>query len=343
MRSRLEANDFDSYAVAVGINGHELLLTSPNVDEDTYFEIASMGKVLVTTPLILNAVGRGEISLEDTLSRFYADVPEDKRSITLRHMLTHTSGIIDNVMPVNVATGGGDAIVAYNLNRPLAFAPGSAVRYGSPAFRMLGFIVEKVYGATLDEAFYAGLQRQLGLTRSRFNIALQEPNAAHSYRRREPGYSMVDDPHVYCMGGVSGAGSSFWTVADVQRYVQAVFSRSEALYPHEYFESAETDHTPGYSEGRGLGWLIVDDRYPQTGHLFPADSFGHTGHTGTSLFMNRERNLYTLVLTNATRHLHIKSGFSGKYDYRLIEAMRREIHDAIADDLTEQELLGSTR
>ena len=78
--------------------------------------------------------------------------------------------------------------------------------------------------------------------------------------------------------------------------------------------------------------MVVNENYKQTGKLFPVGSFGHCGHSGQSFFINREKNLYVIILTNATRFLNMKNNFKG-YDYGEIMKMREEIHNAIADDL----------
>lgn len=84
-------------------------------------------------------------------------------------------------------------------------------------------------------------------------------------------------------------------------------------------------------EGRGLGWLIVDGKYNQTGKLFP---IGSCGHTGSSLFFNRKENLYVIILTDAARFANMKNSFKG-YDYGVIEKMRENLHNAVYSDLSE--------
>jgi len=341
MARKMRADEFDSYAVLVGINGEESLLTSPDVNEDTYFDIASMGKVLVTSTLALKAVGIGKLTLAATLADFFPHTPDDKRAITLHQLLTHTSGIVRDSIPAYVAAAGSEAIARHILGNPLAYKPGTNYVYSCHGFILMGFILEKVFGDTLDEVFYTHLRNPLHLTRSRFNIATDEPDAAPCYTRAEIGMLRVDDDNVYKMGGIAGSGASFWTLADLRTYVRAALAKSEALYRHDLFDQAEVNYTPDFSEGRGLGYLIVDMKYKQAGALFPLGSFGHCGHTGTSFFMNRERDLYAIVLTNATRFLKMKSGFT-TYDYEAIKTMRADIHTAIARDLNDQNVLDRT-
>ena len=127
---------------------------------------------------------------------------------------------------------------------------------------------------------------------------------------------------------------SFWTLRDIDVFCKAVMEKSGKLWAPYLYDLAEKDYTPGaqFEEGRGLGWLVVDKRYTQTGRLFPEGSFGHCGHTGCSMYMSRERDLRVIILTNATRYTNMANDFHG-YDYGKIEKMREEIHNAIADDL----------
>lgn len=326
------AGRFTTYAVRV-INGRDTAtFTSPDANADTLFDIASMGKVLVTATLILRAVGTGQLHLDDPIAQ-YLDTPPDKSSITIRQLLTHTSGIVRILVPPTVAAGGSRAVAAHVLAHPLAFAPGTRVQYSCTGYLLLGYIAEQIFGAPLDTLFARYIRDPLGLTRSKFCASLTEPNTAVSYRWADPAGCRYDDEIVRVLGGVAGNGGSFWSLDDITRYAAAVRDRSPLLYAPECYALAERDATPPpMSEGHGLGWLVVDDRYRQTGRLFPAGSFGHCGHTGTSIFLSRRADRTVIALTNATRCLNAKNHFAG-YDYGQIESMRAELHNAIAEDV----------
>ena len=115
-------------------------------------------------------------------------------------------------------------------------------------------------------------------------------------------------------------------------------SKSDKLYPEWVYTAAEKDYVGSIGEAWGFGWLITDKNYTQTGMLFPLGSFGHCGHTGCSFFMNREKNMYVIILTNATRFLNMKNNFNG-YDYGVIMKMREDIHNEIYKDLQNGGLL----
>ncbi len=332
LEERIAGKYLDTYAVLVSVRGEKGFISSENADAETYFDIASCGKALVTAPLILKSVSRGMLSLEDTLGKFFPSVPNDKKDITVKQLLTHTSGIIRYVFPKEVAAAGHDAVAEYILGTPLSYAPGTNYIYSCNGYALLGFILEKLYGKQLDEVFYEHLKTPLGLTRARYNIAADEPNAAVCYERPEACDLRVDDCNVYNMGGVSGAGCLFYTANDMGRFCEAVLAKSGDVYPEEYYALAEADYTPRFSWGRGLGYTCVDSRYPQTGELFPVGSFGHTGWTGASFFINREKEMYAVVLTNTTRFTSIRNHFAG-VDPSVTHRVRTEVHNAIKKDL----------
>ncbi len=340
LNQKFADNDFDSYCVFVYAKGYERFIHSPNVNADTYFDIASMGKVLVTSPLILKAIGENKLSLDDTLAHFFDNTPKDKAFITIKQLLTHTSGIRRYDIPQEIADKGNDKVANFILHTSLAFEPGKSQEYSCNGMILLGYIIEKIYGKTLEEVFDEKIKTPLGYTRSKFNIEINEPNAAICYRTETlDGLSHPwDDENIRVLRTSAGSGGQFFTLNDINKYAKAIMNKSEALYPEKFFDLAEQNYIKDFDEGWGLGWLIVDGKYPQTGKLFPIGSFGHCGHTGTSLFFSREKDMYVIILTNATRCLNKKNGFKG-YDYNKICEMRADIHNAIFDDLSESGLI----
>lgn len=335
MESKAKNQEFDSYAVYVKVGEYENTFFSDNVNEDTYFDIASCGKILVTSPLMLQAVGKGLLHLESTIGEFFDNVPEEKKYITVKQLLTHTSGIVRINLSADAAKQGNDAVAKEILEAPLAFIPGSDYVYSCNGMILLGFILEKIYGKSLERIFEDCLKKPLGYTRSKFNIEINEPNAAICYRWKDlNGLSHPwDDENVRVLQTSAGSGGQFFTLGDMKKFALAVLEKSEKLYPKEYFYLAEQQYAPACAtESRGLGWLYVDEKYHQTGKLFPKGSFGHCGHSGQSVFFNREKQTCVIILTNATRFLNMRSGFTG-YNYGEIMKMREDIHNAIYEDI----------
>lgn len=323
---------FDSYAVLVYKDGEKKSLFSDNVNEYTYFDVASMGKVLITSTLILQSIDQGLLNLDDTLDMFFDVKDVCKKNITIKQLLTHTSGIIRHPLTKDFAREGSAAIAAEILSFPLAYKPGENYIYSCNGYILLGFILEKIYGISLEEIYNKNLAKPLGLKRTTFEISLDEDNAAVCYRWKS-GYSKrFDDENVLAMGKTGGSGGQQSCLDDIEKFIMAVIEKNKVLYSEKWFELAEQNYTPAFSEGRGLGYLVVDEKYPQTGKLFSIGSFGHCGHTGQSFFIDRKENLFVIILTNATRFLNMKSNFTG-YDYREICRMREEIHNEILTDL----------
>lgn len=230
MEEKFKNGDFDSYAVAVGVNGADELITSGNVNKDTYFDIASMGKVLVTSTLILHAIGENRLSLDDTLDSFFENVPEEKKNITVKQLLAHTSSIVRISIPDRIADCGKNTVAEYILNSPIAFNPGSEYRYSCNGYILLGYILEKLYKMPLDEIYEKYIVKPLGMTRSRFNIGKDEKNAAVCCRWKHFGKIIADDENVYTLGGIAGNAGSFSSADDIKKFIKAVLDKDERLY-----------------------------------------------------------------------------------------------------------------
>lgn len=335
-QQKAECGEFESYALYVKAGAHECTFFSGNVDQDTYFDIASCGKILVTTPLILKTIANGKLRLGSTLDEFFEKVPEDKKNITIQQLLTHTSGIIRH--PYTYTEH--DLVAKEILSRPLKFKPGNDYAYSCSGMVLLGFVLEKIYEDSLEDIFESKLKREIGYTRSKFNISAGEENAAICYHSENvDGLSSPwDDENIRVLQTSAGSGGQFFTLADIKKFTKAVMEKDEKLYPKDIYDLAEKKYTPDCaSESRGLGWLYVDEKFSQTGKLFPTGSFGHCGHTGQSIFFNREKNLCVVILSNATRCLNKRAGFKG-YDYRVIMKLREGLHNEIYADLTELDL-----
>ena len=329
----VEENLCDSYAFYLYNKKERTLLTSVNVDIDTYFDIASCGKVMTTSTLILKTIGKGLLNLDDRLDKFFPFTPDDKKAVTIKDLLTHTSGIIRYEFPDDIYAKTHDQIAEWILSHPLAFEIGTDYTYSCNGYILLGFILEKIYGKKLAEVFETELKQPLGMTRAGFGLPDGEINRAISHRRESDGDFPVDDENLYKMRECAGSGAQFYCMGDAVKLMDAILARSELLYPKALFDLAEQDYTPDYSMGRGLGYWLVDDRFSPDDPLFPVGSFGHLGSTGTAFCIDRKNDRYIILFTNFRRF--IEDGIN--YDYtRYMERyaeLRREIFTAVAKDL----------
>ena len=290
------------------------------IDENTRFDMASVTKVMVTTPLALMALEQGAIALDTPVSAFF----RDPRGLTIRHLLTHTIGI--GHKPLNLAGNTYDNIAGYILSIPVDIPAGTNVLYSCPGFILLGKILERIYGRRLDELFMERIAAPLDLTRSRF-LPGGDGNTVHS-NVADTEIGLVNDYNCRFLGGVAGNAGLFSCIADAEKYVRALLRGGAPLLKRETLAMAFQNYTPGISESRALGFVYVDEKYVQTGRLFPAGSIGHFGHTGQSIFFDPKSGLYVVILSDATRATVVKYGGER---YNLVMDMRARIHNAIAD------------
>ncbi len=332
LREKREAGLMESYAVMLGFCGEEMLITSPDVNRDTYFDIASVGKAAVTTQLALKAISEGQLSLDSRLSDFFEKLPAEKGEITVKHLLTHTSGIKRHPISEEICARNNSVIAADILSHELEFAPGGKYLYSCSGMMLLGFILEKIYGMTLDELYFVKIKHPLGIDRMRFNIAVDEENSALCHERREVGLRRMDDRTVRMLrNGVSGAGGSFWSIGAFNTLVKAIMKKDERLYSRELFSLAERSHL----EHCGLGYeLDIMKDNVDLGELFPKGSFGHMGWTGCTFFINREADLYAIILSNTRRCMMQNFGKSfAENGDDLVYIQLRDIFNALKSDL----------
>lgn len=322
-------NTVENLAVKIGRGDEvwaELYRSNHGVlDRNTLFDMASVTKILSVTPLSLIALERGWIGLDDPVSRFFP-CPEEKRKMTVFHLLTHTMGIGHKNL-----TAFAEATVAESiLEIPSDLPIGTEVAYSCPGFILMGKILEKVYGLPLNEAFRLQVAAPLGMDSTGF--LPEKGRAAVNANLREELRGVVNDYNCRHLGGVAGNAGIFSTVDDMTRYVKMLFSGGAPLISQKTFDLARRDHTPGLRQGRGLGFLYVDGRYGQTGGLFPDGSIGHCGHTGQSVFVCPENGFWMMILSDATKAVTLKYG---KENYAEVMEMRRDLHAAVKADLEE--------
>ncbi|MBR6748704.1 MAG: beta-lactamase family protein [Clostridia bacterium] len=315
--------------VRVG-HGDEILYDACKTVEDrvltdqTLFDMASVTKIVVTTSLALIALDRGLLSVTDPVSRFFP-VPEDKENLTVFHLLTHTMGIGHKNL---TSTADIANIEAHILSIPSDIPIGSDTRYSCPGFILLGRILEKLYGQRLDEAFTAHVAAPLGMVSSGYHPG-QTLDIVNANQTSEL-CGVVNDYNCRFLGGIAGNAGLFSNLADMTRYVRMLRNDGAPIITRDTFAEACRNHTPGMNDARGLGYLFVDERYAQTGGLFPTGSIGHCGHTGQSVFVDLQSGLYVIILSDATASVTLKYGGE---KYAEVMQMRHDIHAAIKEDL----------
>lgn len=342
IQNKLNSRDFTSYALLVGYGAHEWQYFSNDVNQDTYFDAASLGKVFPTTALALRAIGDARLALDDTLEKFFPFVPADKKDVTVKNLLTHTPGMLRHPYPEKLGLGGRDAVAKFIFSHPLAYETGKSFAYCCDGIFLLGLILEKVFGMPLEQAFECYVKQPLGMARSTYHIAIDEENAVLCNHRADLGGLIYDDDNVRRLCGIpAGNGGLFVTARDLKTFVKALIAKDERLYPESMYALAEQNYTKGLSvldekrstENHGLGFVYVDEQCEQARELFPKGSIGHVGWSGQSFYLNRERELYVILLTNSMRCQHLEKKLHGTARDRAVHQMRIDIHRAIKKDL----------
>jgi uncharacterized protein YbbC (DUF1343 family)/CubicO group peptidase (beta-lactamase class C family) len=272
---------------------------------DTIFDLASLTKVIVTTTCVMRLEQLGQIKLNDPVAKYIPDFAQNgKDDITIRMLLTHYSGLpadIDLKQPWNGTDEGYSRANATKLINP----PGSTFLYSDVGFVVLGELVQKVSGMPLDQYAQKYVFDPLGMTTTRFNPpAAWGPRIAPTQRDEHTGQMVrgtVHDPTARQMGGVAGDAGVFSTAEDVAKFAQVLLNGGAPILNSLIVEKMTTPQQPANMPNvRGLGWDIDSPFSATRGELLPVGSFGHTGFTGTSLWIDPTTNTFIVLLTNST-------------------------------------------
>jgi uncharacterized protein YbbC (DUF1343 family)/CubicO group peptidase (beta-lactamase class C family) len=296
--------------------GHRAVVPAvETMTRDTLFDVASLTKVVATTPSVMLLVEEGRVRLDESVARYIPEVGTlGKERVSIRHLLTHTSGLRSGLDLESPFSGAGEAIARIAQEVPDA-APGERFTYSDLNFVLLGEVVARASGERLDRFAARRIFEPLGMRDTLFNppaeraptIAPTEPCAPLEWPCRTPGAAMlrgtVHDPTARRMGGVAGHAGLFSTAADLARFARMILNGgtldgARVLSPASVARMTTAATPPGMSDVRGLGWDI-DSRYSANrGDLFPVGSFGHTGFTGTSIWIDPDDDLFVLFLSN---------------------------------------------
>ncbi|MGZ8899125.1 MAG: serine hydrolase, partial [Limisphaerales bacterium] len=272
--------------------------------EDTIFDAASLTKVIATAPSIMILVERGQIELEEPVATYLPALTNNKTAITMRHLLTHTSGLRPGI-PRDPDWTGYDKAIALACAETPTHSPGSSFRYSDINFILLGHIVAQVSRKSLDEFAAENIFNPLKMadtgfrpTKNQFGRIAPTVRSGNEVLR-----GTVHDPTARRMGGIAGHAGLFTTASDLARFARCMLNEGELdgtrILRPETARLMRSVQTPQEMQvRRGLGWDI-DSPYagPRGDHL-PVGSFGHTGWTGTSLWMDPFSRTFVIFLSN---------------------------------------------
>jgi uncharacterized protein YbbC (DUF1343 family)/CubicO group peptidase (beta-lactamase class C family) len=291
---------------------------------DTIFDLASLTKVMATTSCVMRLVQLGQVKLNDPVAKYIPEFAHNgKDDVTVRQLLTHYSGLRPDLDLKQYWSGLEEGYTRANAEK-LINPPGSVFVYSDINFVVLGELVQRVGGMPLDQYAQTYIFGPLGMTSTRFlPPADWKPRIAPTERDERTGQilrGVAHDPTARRMGGVAGDAGLFSTADDVAKFAQALLNGGAPVFSPWIVEKMTTpQQPPNLTDVRGLGWDIDSPFSSNRGELLPVGSFGHTGFTGTSLWIDPTTNTYIILLTNA---VHIKDGN--------VIALRTEVGTAVA-------------
>ena len=283
-----------------------LIPTKESITSDTIFDAASLTKVVATTPCVLILIEEGKIGLEDKVSDWIPSFSGPEReNITLRHLLTHTSGLRPG-LPQEPAWHGYDTAVQLACDSVPLNQPGTVFRYSDINFILLGEVVRRAAGMPLNQMAEERVFGPLKMNHTTFlppktwlpDIAPTERDENGNFLR-----GIVHDPTARRMGGVAGHAGIFTTAGDLARYARMILAGGtldgvRVLQPATIDLMRHVHTPPTVFDRRGLGWDIDSSYSKPRGDLFPIGSFGHTGFTGTALWIDPFSETFFIFLSS---------------------------------------------
>ncbi|HEV2984666.1 MAG TPA: serine hydrolase domain-containing protein, partial [Vicinamibacterales bacterium] len=295
--------------------GQRAILPVPEaMTEDTIFDLASLTKVVATTTSVMQLVEAGRLRLSDPVDQFIPGFGRyGKRGITIRHLLTHTSGLRPD-LELDAEFNGADEAIRRAIEEVPTAGPDERFVYSDINFFLLGDIVRRVSGERLDRYAMAHIFEPLAMNDTMFlppgslgpRIAPTERCRALAWPCSGGGVAflrgVVHDPTARRMDGVAGHAGLFSTAGDLSRFCRMLLNggslgSTRILSPATVARMSSPSTPPGMRDVRALGWDIDTQYSSNRGELFPIGSFGHTGFTGTSLWLEPRTRSYVIFLS----------------------------------------------
>lgn len=358
MTERIAAGDFPSAVYLVGEKGEIVFsdalghaVVEPQkipATTDTIYDLASLTKVVVTGLICAKLIENNELGLTDPVAKYFEGFGSDeRRQITIRHLLTHSSGL-RAWLPFYLLSNDRSGIPEVISGEPLANPTGSIVVYSDLNFLILTFMIERIFGKTIDLVAKELIFDPLRLNKTCFNpppglrpmiAACEKGNLFEKNTCLEMGYEIgefrfrdevvwgeVHDGNCHFMNGISGHAGLFSTAVETFRIARQFLSgRSEILRP-ETCDLFRTNGTPGLNETRSLAFQLAASPESTASKALAPDSFGHLGFTGTSLWIEPETERIFILLTNRT---HART-----LPFENINSVRRRFHELAVSALT---------
>ena len=354
LAERIAAGDFPSAVYLVAGQGEVMFtdalgnaVVEPKIipaTPDTIYDLASLTKPLITGLLCARRLETGEVALDSSVSHYLPEFDRtDKQSITVRHLLTHSSGLPAWRPLYILARGDRERTLAEIANLDLDYKPGTRVVYSDLGFITLGFLLERLARKPIAELAKDEIFQPLELKRTFFNpessmqtgIAACEMGNAYergtsrdsvdqsdfdkyeSWRERLI-WGEVHDGNAHFLGGVAGHAGLFSTAPETLTLANQFLAAQSKLLNAQTCELFRENMTEGLEEARSIAWQLAATKDSAAGRDLPADSFGHSGFTGTSCWLDSHGRRVFILLTNRTH--------ARQLPFANINGVRRQFH-----------------
>ena len=312
IRRGVDAGGFPGASVVIGRRGAAVVQkgyghtgwtsSAPSVDADrTIYDLASLTKVVGTTTALMVLYDEGRLDLDAPVQRYLPDfIGEGKDAVTVRHLLTHRSGLPAGRELWRIASTPADArrIV---LETPLGCRPGVCYTYSDLGADILGWVAESISGQSLDAFLHERVFQPLGMNDTgfsphdsvRYRVAPTEVSPPRGY----PIKGEVHDENAYALGGVAGHAGLFSTSADLAVFAQMMLNGGSYDDVRIVSDSTVALFTRRAAGTRALGWDTADGQ-GGSGEFLTETAYGHTGYTGTSMWIDPDHEMFVVLLTN---------------------------------------------
>lgn len=287
--------------------GDRALVPQPEaMTTDTIFDCASLTKVIATTPSLMKLFEQGKFRLNDRITQYIPEFQGGRSEITIRNLFTHFSGLQPDV-PLQPVWSGYEHGMELAYTTPPQGPPGARYVYSDINFELLGELVHRLSGQMVSDYARQNIWLPLGMKETTFQPpASLVPRIAPTERLNggAPLRGVVHDPTARYMGGVAGHAGMFSTADDLARFAQMMLNGGELdgvrlFSPLTVEKFTSPQSPPDQPVLRGLGWDIDSPNSGNRGDLFPLGSYGHTGFTGTSIWIDPYSKTYVILLANS--------------------------------------------
>jgi CubicO group peptidase (beta-lactamase class C family) len=346
-RAHVAAGTAPGIAIAVGRHGRLVHVKgyghtdwapgSSEVDERTIYDMASLTKVVATTTAAMLLEAEGKLALDSTVAHYlpeFGAVDSVKRRITVRMLLTHTGGLEAFARLYDQGVRGREQYLAQIAARPMRGIPGGEMVYSDWDMILMQLVIERITGQPFDQYVAAHVFQPLGMTDTGFNpdpslrsrIAPTERDTARGLI-----WGQVHDGNAWALGGVSGHAGLFSSARDVATFAQMMLANGRygavaLLSPHQVarWTAPQLPYT-----SRALGWDTPSPPSSAGIHFGPR-SYGHTGFTGTSMWIDPERGLFVVILANRVNSRGVTTTHV---------ALRRDVANAVQASILDAPLM----